>query len=80
METTVIEIGSSFRKARKPHECICGGTIKKGTRYERKVALVDGAIEVTKEADHIHAHEVADWAENAYWERKMDEARDGDSW
>ena len=73
METlTVTTIGSAYRTARIPHACACGRTIRPGTRYERKVEMVEGSLEVTKIGDHLHAHELEEAALDAYWEARID--------
>jgi hypothetical protein len=61
-ETTVTAIGSAFRVARTAHVCACGAPIAPGTRYERLVIKVDGSLEVSKVADHVHAFEAEEAA------------------
>jgi hypothetical protein len=70
---TIIDFGSEWRKARKPHECVCGKTIKPGTRYLRHVSKVDGEITVTNEAEHIHSHEEEEWAMDQRADRALAE-------
>jgi PHP family Zn ribbon phosphoesterase len=45
----IVEISKSWHSARKDYRClVCGGTIKKGSRYYRSVYLCDGAFTCDK--------------------------------